>query len=263
MIRALLFAFLLFTSPALAQSQGEQADQQARVLYKNGTDLFDEGRYADAIAAWEMAYVLSPRPLLLVNMASAFERLGDNVAALDKLYRYKAFAPPDERSTIERRIRSLEARMDEDRAIEEARPVVPRVTETQPKSKPEPVRTRREPVRSAPEPRRVWTVGTGPVVLYSLAGTGTVLGVVFGFRADAARREAAELCSTDDAVFCRSTAQNALSVDHTSSLIADSSFGVAGLAVVSGTIWMFAKNKGQTGIRVGPVGRGIGVQGSF
>lgn len=260
----MLFAFLLLTSPAFAQSPGAQADQQARVLYQNGTDLFDEGRYADAIAAWEMAYVLSPRPLLLVNMASAFERLGDNVAALDKLYRYKAFAPPDERSTIERRIRSLEARMDEDRAIEEAQPVVPRVTESKPKSTPEPVRARREPVvRSTPEPRRVWTVGTGPVVLYSLAGAGTVMGVVFGFRADAARREATELCSTDDAVFCRSTARNALTVDYTSSMIADSSFGVAGLAVVAGTIWMFAKNSRQTGVHVGPVGQGIGLQGTF
>jgi len=118
-------------------------------------------------------------------------------------------------------------------------------------------------VRSTPEPRRAWTVGTGPVVLYSLAGTGTVLGVVFGFRADAARREAAELCSTDDAVFCRSTAGNVLTVDHRSSLIADSSFGVAGLALVSGTIWMFAKNNSQTAVRIGPVGRGIGIQGAF
>ena len=99
--------------------------------------------------------------------------------------------------------------------------------------------------------------------MYSLAGAGTVMGVVFGFRADAARKEASELCSTDDAVFCRSAARNALTVDHSSSLIADSSFGVAGLAVVTGTIWMFTKNNRQTGVRVGPVGRGIGVQGAF
>jgi tetratricopeptide (TPR) repeat protein len=260
MIRALLFAFILFASPAFAQAEGEQADEQARVLYQNGTNLFDEGRYADAIAAWEMAYVLSPRPLLLVNMASAFERLGDNVAALDKLYRYKAFAPPSERSTIERRIRSLEARMDEDRAIEEAQPVAqpvaPRASVTKPKPAP-------EPFRPSAEPRRVWTVGTGPVVLYSLAGAGAVAGVVFAFRADSARMEAAELCSSDDAVFCRSSASEALMVDQTSSLIADGSFGFAGLAVVTGTVWMFASNGRQTAVRVGPVGRGIGLQGVF
>jgi tetratricopeptide (TPR) repeat protein len=260
MIRALLFAFIFFAPPAFAQSQGSEADQQARVLYKNGTDLFDEGRYADAIAAWEMAYVLSPRPLLLVNMASAFERLGDNVAALDKLYRYKAFAPPDERSTIERRIRSLEARMDEDRAIEEARAAASVQPEYRPSTvtKPAP-----EPIQSRPEPRQVWTVGTGPVVMYSLAGAGAVLGTVFAFRADAARKEAAELCSSDDAVFCPSSAGRSLAIDNNSSVIADSGFGLAGAAVVAGTVWMFAKNGRPTGVRLAPVGHGLGIQGAF
>jgi tetratricopeptide (TPR) repeat protein len=261
MMQTLLLGLLFILSPALAQPDSTESDQQARVLYQNGTELFDEGRYVDAIAAWEMAYVLSPRPLLLVNMASAFERLGDNVAALDKLYRYKAYAPVAERPTIERRIRSLEARMDEDQAIEEIRQV--EEAEEEEEQRVVAAVDEREPVRRGPEPKPAWSMGSGPVALYALAGAGAISGTVFALRAESARQEAAGLCSTGDAVFCPGSAVGVLAKDNTSSLVADISFSVAGAALVGGTIWMFASNSRGTGVQLVPVRNGLGLQGAF
>jgi len=104
----LLMASLLLPLPALAQGEN-----RAKELYDNGAQLYEEGRYEDAIAAWQEAYRLSEKPLLLFNIANALERIGRYTEALESLNRYRAFARPDERDTLERRIANLEKRVAE------------------------------------------------------------------------------------------------------------------------------------------------------
>lgn len=111
-----LTALLVSVAPSVRAD--EASDARARELFDNGALLYEEGRYEDAVAAWQMAYELSPKPLLLFNIANAQERLGRYQEALDSLNRYRAFAPKDERKILDRRITNLEKRVEEQKAWE-------------------------------------------------------------------------------------------------------------------------------------------------
>lgn len=110
----LMACLLLCAGPALAQE--DPARDQARVLYENGATLYEEGEYEKAIVAWEQAYALSKEPALLYNIANALERLGRIGPAIDRLNEYRIYAPAEERETLERRLRALERRLQEEQA---------------------------------------------------------------------------------------------------------------------------------------------------
>jgi tetratricopeptide (TPR) repeat protein len=122
--------------PALALAQDEPTpsadDERARELFQNGRVLHEEGRYEDAIAAWEEGYRLSKRPLFLYNIGNAYEKLGDLEHAIEYFNRYRAFAPEEERVTLERKIRALEERVADAQIVPDPEP--------EPEPDPEPVR---------------------------------------------------------------------------------------------------------------------------
>ncbi len=113
MHRALSLVLLLvgLATPVLAQ--GTDEDRRARELYDNGALLYEEGRYEDAIQAWQEAYRISKKPLLLFNIANAQERIGQWRPALETLNRYRAFASADEREVLDRRMKNIERRVAE------------------------------------------------------------------------------------------------------------------------------------------------------
>jgi tetratricopeptide (TPR) repeat protein len=228
-------------------------DSKARLLFDNGAMLYEEGRYEDAIAAWQRAYELSPRPLLVFNIANAFERQGDWYRAHDALNRYRAFAPMDERPILDRRIHSLENRI----AEEERR-----------RGAPPPVVVEPEPPRDPPpELRSAWRIGVVPITLYSVSGASAIFGAVFALRAQSARKEAATLCTTGDAIYCPTTAEPALAQDRVSSWLADGGFGLAiGCAVAGTTVAVISKHRSnQTTLSVAPTfgGGRLGLSGRF
>ena len=92
-------------APAFAQ------DDRAREIFENGRILYAEGRYEPARLAFEEAYRLSGRHVLLYNIASCHEKLGELQAAVDTLNRYRAFARADERDELEQRVAALEAEL--------------------------------------------------------------------------------------------------------------------------------------------------------
>ncbi len=54
----------------------QEGDSRALELYRNGVQLYEEGRYELAIVAWKEAYAISlkteqPKSLLLYNIAVA------------------------------------------------------------------------------------------------------------------------------------------------------------------------------------------------
>lgn len=98
-------------APLRVAQAGEEDEARARSLFENGARLYEEGRYEEAILAWEEGYRLSKRPLFLFNIANAQERLGKLEEALSSLNRYRAFAADDEREVLEKRVRNLEQRV--------------------------------------------------------------------------------------------------------------------------------------------------------
>ncbi len=211
----------------------QSPDDRAKELYENGADLYDEGRYEDAVAAWQESYKLSNKPLLLYNIANAEERAGHYDVALDNLNRYRAFATADEREILDRRIRNLEARIDQTKASSPT---------TSPIATP-PVTT--APVVTTPPVAATTTSASkvhraGPSLpTYLLGGIGVAgvgAGAVFGVEATQARVLAAAGCTTANKVtLCSADAKKPLANDKLDSLLADISFGV-GAAGIAGSV---------------------------
>jgi tetratricopeptide (TPR) repeat protein len=93
----------------------EADDRRARRLFERGKEAFDHERYARALGNFADAHRLSPRPLLLYNIAAAHDALGN---ASDARMHYRAFlaAQPSTpmRPDIETRIHRLDDALGED-----------------------------------------------------------------------------------------------------------------------------------------------------
>jgi hypothetical protein len=135
---------------------------------------------------------------------------------LDALYRYRAFAPANERETLDRRMKNIEQRLAEE-------------LPTQPVSSQASARR---------EPRGDGGARTFPIVMLSVGAAGITSGTIFGLNALHARSEASGDCvriTTGD-VYCSDRADGALHRDRLDSLLADVSFGVGVLGLGIGTV---------------------------
>ena len=225
----------LAPADASAQRRVDPRERRARELFEQGEAAYEEGRYEEAIAAFEQAYGLSARPLLLYNIANAQERLGLLREALDNLRYYLEDAPDDERPVIERRIRGLEDRVArQEREEQERRADQQNIARTAAEAAAAAAvrdgRGRAEPSGPAP-PILGWTLSIGGAAL-------AVTGIVFGALALGARGGAAELCSdVGENTFCPNSAESALSRDRTFSLLADIGI-IAGIAAASVGVYL-------------------------
>jgi tetratricopeptide (TPR) repeat protein len=75
---------LSLSSTALCQDNRARA----RTLFGEGVAAYEEGRFREALSAFEQAYRLAPHPTVRVNMANCFEQLGQHVEAL---FNYRRF----------------------------------------------------------------------------------------------------------------------------------------------------------------------------
>ncbi len=96
----------------LSPEERAQADDRARELYMQGDELYTQGKYEQAIVSFEASYRLSRRPLILIALANAHERLAHYRQALDALRLYLPNAPAAEKRNIRERIRTLERRVE-------------------------------------------------------------------------------------------------------------------------------------------------------
>ncbi len=212
----ILTVWALSGTVALAADEGNNTgaaqDARARELWENGAILYSEGRYEDAILAWDEAYRLSERPLILTNIANAQERLGLWRDALETLNRYRAFAPAQEREALDRRISNLERRLADQGTVTTA-PLL----------------------ESSSSPG---AGGKGPSVALFLGGVaGGASGVVFGMLARSAREEAMGLCvSQGEGLLCPVEASDALMRDTRYSLVADVSAGAGAVLLAAGVV---------------------------
>lgn len=102
---------------------------QAKKLYENGARLYEEALYEEAITAFQESYRLSNQHALLFNIANAQERLGDLEGAIKSLNTYRIYADEAEAAKLDRRVRTLEGRMDQQSTVPAPDPTpVPVVT---------------------------------------------------------------------------------------------------------------------------------------
>ncbi|MEJ7729413.1 MAG: tetratricopeptide repeat protein [Polyangiaceae bacterium] len=148
--------------PALAQDKG---DPRAEKLFTESAELYREGKFAEAAQRLEEAYAISPEPVLLYNLARAYEGMGQTERALSAYRRYLEADPGTrDRRSIETRIETLERQLEERRALED---------------KTRAAATRQRDGAVTPEPRAPsplpWIVaGVGALGI----GAGAVLGVM-------------------------------------------------------------------------------------
>lgn len=99
----------------VASPAGAQAGDDARAHYERGIELFDEAHFEAALAEFEAAYAITPRPVLLFNIGQIHARLGHAVEAADALERYLREAgdgiTPERRALAEEELAGQTARI--------------------------------------------------------------------------------------------------------------------------------------------------------
>lgn len=84
----------------------------AKEHFINGSEYYEAGQYKEAIEEFEKAYRLDPKPLLLYNIAQAYEKMGKLKKAVDY---FNQFIDKDTRKTdtasVKNKIANLEARI--------------------------------------------------------------------------------------------------------------------------------------------------------
>lgn len=98
-----------------AQGQGQMrdaslSDEEARSHFRIGQALYAEGRFAEAGAEFQRAYVLSNRATLLYNAYVAYRDANDLEHAIVVLTEYLRVSPPSEDTVVlERRLAAMRA----------------------------------------------------------------------------------------------------------------------------------------------------------
>lgn len=93
-LSCLLAISVLSSSPSLLMAQGGQekpalsAKERAKIAFKKGSQAFAKEQWSEALTYFEEAYQAYPLPLMMFNIASTYERLGDLPTAIE---RYQAF----------------------------------------------------------------------------------------------------------------------------------------------------------------------------
>lgn len=234
--RVLLVALTLGgATPAFAgePDPDSENDQRAKALNEEGSRLYEQGLYEEAVQAFKIAYSLSRRPLLLYNMAQAMERIGQWDQALAALEDYHLDAEDAELPALESRIAQLKARI----AERDAAAAAAAAAAAQPVVIQEP--------RRGPPP--------GAWALFATSAVGVGVGSVFGGQALGARGAWTEACvEGQQGLICPSGAQEDWSRDNRSSLIADIGWIVGAGAGAGGVIVVAVGRAEPVGLQAGP-----------
>jgi tetratricopeptide (TPR) repeat protein len=265
------------TAGAQQKTEKAAADVRARELFLKGDAAYAEGRYEEALAAFQEAYDLSGRPQLLFNISNSLERLGRYQEAVDALDKYLASGKAKDRDVVQKRLANLKKRVEDQKKEQEklAR------EEDEKRQHEEAERKKREEAQGgAAQANGGPTDGaaavppekpSGSIVPWVLIGGGGVVlvtGAVFGVLTLGARSDAKAGCADADAGhLCDADARSALDREKTFGLVADIGI-VSGLVLGGiGTYFLLtekpAEPKVKVGIRSLPGGGGVQVGGTF
>jgi hypothetical protein len=109
-----LACWLAASAPATS-APAAVAEEAAQQAFRAGVDAARQERWTDARSAFEKAYGLSPRPVVLINLAGAQARTGQLIEAARNYRRILSDAPSAETAAFKRAasevLPSLEARI--------------------------------------------------------------------------------------------------------------------------------------------------------
>jgi tetratricopeptide (TPR) repeat protein len=118
-MRSAIAALIVFTTVAHADQPTANKIAEGKEHYRQGTQLYDIGKYAEAAAEYETAFRLTDRAGLLFNMGQAYRLAGDAkkaVAAYQGFLRREPNSP--QRAEVDSNIAELEKKIQEDEARE-------------------------------------------------------------------------------------------------------------------------------------------------
>lgn len=278
---AVAAATLAVAPPSRAEPRGEKAatDQRAKDLFAKGDTAYAEGRYEEALSAFQESYDLSGRPQLLFNISNAAERLGRIQEAADALEKYLASGKAKDKDVVQKRLAALKERLEKQKKEQDEAAK----KEEEKKQREEEERQKRE----AEEQKRLAAAKAAapadkpaPVLAYALLGTGGALlvaGGVFGVLTLGARGEAKDACKdTASGLLCSSDAGDALDREKTFGLVADIGM-VSGVVLGAVGVYLLLKPSAEPKVDVkaaaratgplrlvgGPSGGGVHLVGSF
>lgn len=116
LVLAVLCAALLHAaSPAAAQDDDAAARAQAKEQFQAGVAAYEAQRYADALAHFQEAYRIKPHPLVRVNMANCYDRLGKPLQAIFHFERFLEESDPSaaQRKEVTEALRVLRGKVSE------------------------------------------------------------------------------------------------------------------------------------------------------
>jgi tetratricopeptide (TPR) repeat protein len=111
--RVLLAAAIAVAAPPPSVLAADAPDvAAARARFKRGVELYQVGRYRDAVAEFEAAYRLKPHGAIHFNVAQCREKLGEWPGALRAYHDYLAEVPQaDDRAEVRTSMRRIEERL--------------------------------------------------------------------------------------------------------------------------------------------------------
>ncbi len=269
------------TPSALAQNGPKPdraaSEQRAKDLFAKGDTAYAEGRYEEALAAFQEAYTLSGRPQLLFNVSNALERLGRYADAVDALEKYLASGKAKDRDVVQKRLANLKKRVEEqkketDRLAKEEEER--RAKADAERKKPDGDSTPQAPPPLPPPPDKPTPVA--PIILLAAGGAALVTGGVFGVLTLAARSDVSKGCKdAPGGHLCGSDVGSAIDREKTFGLVTDITLA-SGIVLAGVGVFLLLSGGGKEAsaraqaivngpvrATAGPGGGGLQVVGSF
>jgi tetratricopeptide (TPR) repeat protein len=253
----LALVIVLIAAPSVLLAQTDAQKKQAKEHYEKATRLYDVGKYGEAIAEYESAYLLVEDPALLFNIGQAY-RLWDKPEEAIRTYHNYLRRRPDapNRTDVERKITDLERLLEEQRR---AAPVAPPPTTpvAPPAETPPPVAATPAPA-VPPSPAAPDTAATTPPpgvgvtapaapppaprrwLPYALMGTSGVclLSAVVAAAVGAQKAKKLETASKNNAVFDPAVEANGKTANGVAVLMS-----LAGLAAGGAGVYLYYRDK--------------------
>jgi tetratricopeptide (TPR) repeat protein len=248
---AFLVVFTSIVNPTLAWGQADSEDsaadsgearKKALELFSQSEAAYQDGRFDEAARLLEQAYGMHKEPVLLYNLARAYEGMGELEKAVTAYRGYIEGSPEArDRGAITRRIETLEKQLADQKKLDaEKQKLAAERARRQDSPEPPPADPDRE--RTG---RGIWpwlTAGAGVALL----GSGAVVGVLSQSKRDDADADPSHASA-------RETFRDAESLATTANVL----FIVGGLVTVGGVTWIListpsSAEQAAVGLGVGP-----------
>lgn len=218
-------------------SEKAATEIRAKELFQKGDAAYAEGRYEEALAAFQESYDISGRPQLLFNVSNALERLGRYAEAVEALEKYLASGKARDKDVVQKRLAAVKKRAEEQKREEEKK-----AKDEEDRKKAEAEERRKAEERAAasgqsnptkPDEPKPKPMPILPIALTVGGGVLLVTGGVFAAMTLSARGEASDGCKDGPGgTRCSADASSALDREKTFGLVAD--IGILSGLVVGG-----------------------------